>query len=169
MSTLTDSMRQLVAERRYAVLATHNADGSIHLTPAWYLFETGKFYVQSLSSDRKARNVASRPEATIIVDVRQPGSERWVYASGTADILEGEESREINARVGRRYLTDEAIEDSRVGPVFAAAVDVTICLTPVVWRAWSLQGWTSSSSGASWVASRSDGFSRSTCDLPGIE
>lgn len=27
--------------RRYAVLATHNDDGSIHLTPVWYLFEDG--------------------------------------------------------------------------------------------------------------------------------
>ena len=140
MSTLTDSMRQLVGERRYAVLATHNADRSIHLTPVWYLFENGKFYLQSLSSDRKARNVASRPDATIIVDARRPGSERWVYASGSADILEGEESRAINARIGQRYLTDEGVEDSRVGPAFAAAVDATICLTPVVWRAWSLQG-----------------------------
>ena len=41
---------------------------------------------------------------------------------------------------GRRYLSEEGMEDPRVGPVFAAAVDVTICLTPVVWREWSLQG-----------------------------
>lgn len=140
MSTLTDPMRQLIEERRYAVLATHNADRSIHLTPVWYLFENGRFYVESLSSDRKARNVGSRPDATIMVEVRRLGSERWVYASGTADILEGEEARAINARIGRRYLSDEGMVDPRVGPVFAAAVDVTICLTPGVWRAWSLQG-----------------------------
>ena len=139
MSTLTDAMRQFLGERRYAVLATHNADGSIHPTPTWYLFENGKFYVQSLSSDRKARNVASRPDATIIVDARRPGAERWVYAAGPTDILEGEEARAINARIGQRYLTDEGMEDARVGPAFAAAVDATICLTPAVWRAWSLQ------------------------------
>ncbi len=139
MSTLIDAMRGLVEERRYAVLATHNDDGSIHLTPVWYLFERGTFFVESLSSDRKARNVAARPAATIIVDVRRLGSERWVYATGATDVIEGEESREINARIGRRYLTDQAMEDPSVGPVFAAAVDVTICLTPVTWRAWSLQ------------------------------
>ena len=133
-------MRQLVEERRYAVLATHNADRSIHLPPVWYLFETGTFYVQSLSSDRKARNVAAPPDATIIVDARRPGSERWAYASGPADILAGEESCAINARIGQRYLSDEGLEDAQVGPVFATAVDATICLTPVVWRAWSLQG-----------------------------
>lgn len=139
MTTPTDPMRQLVEERRYAVLATHNADGSIHLTPVWYLFENGKFYVESLSSDRKARNVVSRPDATLIVEVRRLGSERWVYASGTADILEGEEARTINARIGQRYLSDDGRSDPRVGPVFAAAVDVTICLSPGVWRAWNLQ------------------------------
>jgi PPOX class probable F420-dependent enzyme len=140
MSTLTDPMRQLVDERRYAVLATHNADGSIHLTPTWYLFEGGRFYVESLSSDRKARNVVSRPDATIIVEVRRLGSERWVYASGTADIMEGKEARAINARIEQRYLSDAGMADARVGPVFAAATDVTICVTPAVWRAWSLQG-----------------------------
>jgi len=140
MCTPTDSMRQLVAERRYAVLATHNADRSIHLTPVWYLFENGTFYVQSLASDRKARNVASRPDATIVVDARRPGSERWVSAAGPADLLAGEESRAINARIGRRYLTAEGMADPRVGPAFAAAVDATIRLTPAAWSAWSLQG-----------------------------
>ena len=82
--------------------------------------------------------MASRPATTIVVDARRLGSERWVYAAGTADIIEGEEAREINARIGRRYLTDEATEDPNVGPVFAAAVDVTICLTPTTWRSWSL-------------------------------
>jgi PPOX class probable F420-dependent enzyme len=139
MSTLTDAMRGFLDERRYAVLATHNDDGSIHLTPVWYLFERGAFFVESLSTDRKARNVASRPAATIVVDVRRLGAERWVYAAGAADVIAGEESREINARIGRRYLTDEAIETPNVGSVFAAAVDVTICLTPTTWRAWDLR------------------------------
>lgn len=139
MSTLTDAMRQTLAERRYATLATHNDDGTIHLTPVWYLFERGRFYVESLSSDRKARNLVSRPRATIMVDARQLGHERWVYASGAVEILTGVASREINARILRRYLTDEALDRSMVGPAFAEAVDLTICLTPAIWRAWSLQ------------------------------
>ncbi|HET8669551.1 MAG TPA: pyridoxamine 5'-phosphate oxidase family protein, partial [Candidatus Saccharimonadales bacterium] len=65
MTTLTDPMREILEARHYATLATHNEDGSIHLTPVWYLFDNGRFYVGSPSSSRKARNVAARPNATI--------------------------------------------------------------------------------------------------------
>jgi PPOX class probable F420-dependent enzyme len=137
MSALSDSIRRFLEARHYAALATHNDDGSIHTTPVWYLFDNGKFYVGSPSSSRKAKNVAARPNATILVDVRQPGSERWVYASGRAETSEGDDSREVNSRILRRYLTEAAIQDSRIGPAFAAADDMTICLVPQTWRSWS--------------------------------
>jgi PPOX class probable F420-dependent enzyme len=127
----------MLQARRYATLATQNDDGTIHLTPVWYLFENDKFYVGTSSLSRKARNLAVRPSATLIVETRQPGSESWVYASGPVEILKGDESRMINSRIQRRYLTEAAIEDSRTGPVFAAADDITICLVPETWRSWS--------------------------------
>ena len=137
MRTLDESAREFLSGRRYATLATQNDDGSIHTTPVWYLFEHDIFYVGSPSFSRKARNLSARANATMLVDVRKPGSERWVSASGRAEILLGDESREINSRILRRYLTDEAIADPRVGPGFAAVDDITICLTPESWRSWS--------------------------------
>jgi PPOX class probable F420-dependent enzyme len=137
MRTLDESALEFLSGTRYATLATHNEDGSIHTTPVWYLFENGGFYVGSPSFSRKARNVAERPNATMLVDIRKPGCERWVSASGRVEILRGDESREINSRVLHRYLTDEAMADSRVGPAFAAGDDITICLKPESWRSWS--------------------------------
>jgi len=137
MPTLTDSMLEILEARHYATLATRNEDGSIHTTPVWYLFENGRFYVGSPSSSRKARNAAARPDATIMVDIRQPGGESWVYASGRVEILRGDDSREANSKILRRYLTQEAIEDPRIGPAFAASDDITLCLTPETWRSWS--------------------------------
>lgn len=137
MSDLTDEHRELLAERRYAVLATHDTDGTIHLTPVWFLFEGDRFYIESSSASRKIENLRHRPTASITVDVRQPGLDRWVSASGTADILEGDEAASINASIVRRYLTREAIEDPRIGPAFVAADDVTIRVTPTRWRSWS--------------------------------
>ena len=137
MPTLSDPMREILEDRHYATLATHNENGSIHLTPVWYLFENGRFYAGTPSSSRKARNVAARPNATIMVDMRQPGGESWVYASGRVETLRGDESREINSKIFYRYLTNEAIEDPRIGPAFAAADDITICLIPERWRFWS--------------------------------
>jgi PPOX class probable F420-dependent enzyme len=137
MQTLSESAREFLSGRRYATLATHNEDGTIHTTPVWYVFEKGNLYVGSSSSSRKARNVLARPNATILIDIRKPGVERWVSASGRADILRGDESREINSRILSRYLTEEAIADPRVGPALAAADDITIRLKPESLRSWS--------------------------------
>ena len=46
---LTDELRGFLGERRYAVLATHDRDGGIHLTPIWFLFEDDRFYFASSS------------------------------------------------------------------------------------------------------------------------
>ena len=136
MATLDNWVREFLSERRYAALATHNGDGSIHVTPVWYLFESEKFYVGSSSLSRKARNVLARPNATILVDARKPGTECWVYASGNCEILMNAESREITSRILHRYLTVEAMSDPRIGPGFEAADDITICLDPLTWRTW---------------------------------
>ncbi len=125
--------------RRYAVLATHNEDGSIHLTPVWYLFEDGKLFVGTSSASRKARNLSARPNASLLVDVRKLGSERWVSASGRVEILRGDASKSINSRIHLRYMTEEALNHPAIGPEMAASDDVTICLQPDRWRSWDLK------------------------------
>ena len=137
MSRLSDSIKQTLQSRHYATLATHNEDGTIHTTPVWYLFENNTFYVGSNSSSRKTKNVVARPNATIMIDVRRPGGESWVYASGRVKILEGDSAREITSKILRRYLTDEAMGDPRIGPVFEATDDTTICVVPEKWRSWN--------------------------------
>lgn len=137
MSNLSDASRQVLEGRHYATLATHNVDGTILLTPVWYLFDSGKFYVGSLSTSRKVRNLTARNDATIMVDIRRPGMDAWVSASGQVEIITGEVSQQTNARIFRRYLTRDALEDSQIGPLFAAVDDITICLTPQKWRSWN--------------------------------
>ena len=140
MAQLSDSMREFLNGRHYATLATLNADGSMHLTPVWYLFEDERLFVETAASDRKVRNISARPEASLLVDGRRkPGAERWVSASGAAEVIRGERSRAVNAKIQRRYLTQAGLEDPRVGPVLAAASEVTIGLTPRVWRSFDLK------------------------------
>jgi hypothetical protein len=105
----------------------------------WDLFEHECFFVSTVSSDRKVRNILARPEASILVGSRKLGSERRVSASGTAEIIRGERSKEINTAIGQRYLAQAAREDPRIGPVFAAAGDVTIGLRPQAWRSYDLR------------------------------
>jgi PPOX class probable F420-dependent enzyme len=141
MTQLSSSMREFLNGRHYATLATLNADGSLHLTPVWYLFADECLFVETAAADRKVRNILARPQASLLVDSRRrPGAERWVSASGTAEIIRGERSKAINAKIQQRYLTKAGIEEPRVGPVFAAASEVTIGLTPQAWRSFDLKG-----------------------------
>jgi hypothetical protein len=73
----------------------------------------------------------------MVIDSRRPGSESWVSVSGPAELLKGEASKEINSRILRRYLTKEAIENPKIGPLLAIVDDATIRVKPERWRSWS--------------------------------
>src|SRR5207253_12545 len=131
-----DEFRAFLGERRYATLATVDSDGGIHLTPVWFLFEEDRFLFESFSGSKKVQNLQANAAASVVVDAREPGHERWASASGTVDIVSGEDAQAINVRIRKRYLTPDALADERIEPVFAAADDVTIRLTPTLWRSW---------------------------------
>jgi PPOX class probable F420-dependent enzyme len=136
--TLSLTFHALLQGRHIAAIGTENADGSIHLTAVWYLFEEGCLFVATSSKSRKARNVAARPKASVMVDLRQPGSERGVNAVGAAELISGDVSRAINQRIHQRYMSAEAIADPHIGPVFASFDDVTIRLAPISWTTWDM-------------------------------
>ena len=87
MAELTNELRAFLAERRYAVLATHDPNGEIRLTPIWFLFENDSFFFASSSRSKKVRNLERKLSATVVVDARKPGEERWVSGSGPVEIL----------------------------------------------------------------------------------
>jgi PPOX class probable F420-dependent enzyme len=124
--------------RHIATLATENADGSVHLVAVWYLYEDGCFYVDTESRSQKAQNARARSRASIMVDSRSPGTERGVTAMGRVEVLEGVAAQAINRRVEARYLSEAALKDPAVGPVFAQLGDVTLRLTPERWVSWDL-------------------------------
>ena len=136
--TLDPTFQELLRRRHIATLGTENADGSIHLTAVWYLFEDGCLFVATSSKTRKARNIMARPKASLMVDVRIPGKERGVTAAGKVELISGDQSQQINRRVHTRYLSAAAMSDPQIGLVFASFDDVTIRLTPVSWIAWDM-------------------------------
>jgi len=136
--TLDLTLQEFLRGRYIATLGTENADGTIHLTAVWYLFEDGYLFVATSSKSRKARNVVARPKASLMVDVRKPAAERGVTAAGRVEVISGDQSREINRRIHSRYMSAAAMSDSHIGPVFASFDDVTIRLTPVSWTAWDM-------------------------------
>lgn len=137
-STPPTSALPLLNGRHIATLATHRADGSIHLAAIWYLYQEGILYFPTSSSSQKARNVARTPAASAMIDTRVPGQEQGVSVSGSATIIAGELGRALVAQAQQRYLTANALADPKVGPAYAAFDDVVIALAPERWSSWDI-------------------------------
>jgi|ERR1022692_444076 hypothetical protein len=138
-SALPIGAEELFSRRLIGSLGTENEDGSVHLTAIWYRFEGGLLYVATSSRSRKARNVAARSKASLMVDIRKAGSERGVVAICSADVITGESSKGINSRIHKRYMSEAALADPRAGGTMAAMDDITLRLTPIGWYAWDMR------------------------------
>jgi nitroimidazol reductase NimA-like FMN-containing flavoprotein (pyridoxamine 5'-phosphate oxidase superfamily) len=126
---LDPSLHELLQRRLIATLATKNADETIHLTAVWFLFEENSFYIATSSETKKARNILAKPKASLMVDLRKPGTERGITAACKAELLSGDRSKQLNRRIHSRYLSAAAMADPGIKPVFASFDDVTIRLT----------------------------------------
>ena len=130
-----EAVRELLELRLIATLGTTNRDGSILLTPMWYLYDGGRLYLPTGSRSRKARNAVARPSVTVLVDQRHGERHRWASAEGTATLLDGADAKAINDRVRARYLTPAG--EATYGQLIDAFDDVTIVVTPHRWRSWT--------------------------------
>lgn len=140
MASLGDVLvRQLLDGRHIASLATKSPDGSIHMVAVWYWFDGTYVYVATSSRSRKARNLQSNLKLSLMIDARDPAASYGVTIAGTAEILSGDVSRKRNMEIHRKYLSESALADPRVAPVFAAWDDVTIQIAPASVIAWDMR------------------------------
>jgi PPOX class probable F420-dependent enzyme len=140
MASLSDALvRQLLDGRYIASFATHNPNGSLHIVAVWFWFDGKDIYVATSSRSRKARNLHANPQVAVMIDARDPAASYGVTVTGTAQVLTGESSRKCNAEVHHKYLSQTALADPKVGPVFAAWDDVTVRLTPASVIAWDMR------------------------------
>jgi PPOX class probable F420-dependent enzyme len=140
MASLSDVLvKQLLNGRYIASFASHNPNGSIHSVAVWFWFNGTDIYVATSSRTRKARNLQANPAVSLMIDSRDPAASYGVTIAGTAHILSGDSSRKYNEEIHRKYLSDVALADPKVGPVFAAWDDVTVRLTPASVIAWDMR------------------------------
>jgi general stress protein 26 len=140
MASLSDALvRQILNSRYVAALATENPDESIHMVAVWYWFDGERIYVATSARSRKARNLQSKPKVSIMIDARDPAASYGINIAGNAQILTGDSSRYWNAQVHRKYLSEAALANVKVGPVFASWDDVTIEIAPRSVIAWDMR------------------------------
>ena len=140
MASLDDAIvRQLLEGRFIATLATRNPDNSIHMVAVWYWFDGTSVFVATSSRSRKARNLQASPKVSLMIDSRDPAASFGATIIGTARILSGDSSKKVNSQVHSKYLSEAALADSRVGPVFAAWDDITVQISPISVISWDMR------------------------------
>ncbi len=105
MTSMTDNQVAAFLEgRRNAVVATLHADGSVQLSPVWYVMDGGKMYISTSNRSVKMRNLRSDPRISVCVEGGHDDF-RYVTLSGSVHIVEhGDELQQrMRRRIIRRY------------------------------------------------------------------
>jgi nitroimidazol reductase NimA-like FMN-containing flavoprotein (pyridoxamine 5'-phosphate oxidase superfamily) len=71
-----EEVESLLKEAKYARFCSHNKDGTIHATPAWFWYENNQIIIMTPEASRKARNVRRDNRVTILVDI-SGGEAEW--------------------------------------------------------------------------------------------
>ena len=123
-------------QRLTTALGTLNEDGSVHLTYLLFLWENGRFFLETASSTRKARNIAARGQASLLIHgTAATGRSVMIECEGTARLIDLPEAHETNHRIRAKYVLPDAME--LLDAAWGRFDDVSIEVTPVRWRSWT--------------------------------
>lgn len=104
-----DEVEQLLARDVPAHLATLDAKGFPHVTPLWFVWTNGSFYMTSIADRPHLHRVARDPRVGIGVDVEDPGRSdgerpnRQVRAAGVAELFTADGAT-WTTRITEKYL-----------------------------------------------------------------
>jgi nitroimidazol reductase NimA-like FMN-containing flavoprotein (pyridoxamine 5'-phosphate oxidase superfamily) len=139
-NALTEEERdEFLGRKLVGRLATNRGDGWWHMTPIWYLWQDGRFYLSLGNSRRHLKNMRQDDHVTLCVDVDPRVDDpsqapRSVVCFGLAELVEEDARvRAITEKLENRYI-------GGVPPEFDEALwfegRTAVAITPVRWLAW---------------------------------
>lgn len=104
MTTLSEKARAFLNEKRFAVLATINRDGSIQQTTMWYVLDEDTILMNTKAGRLKERNIRRDSRISICIE----DGYRYLTISGTVEMIDDPEiaQRDIH-RLSTRYHGEE--------------------------------------------------------------
>ena len=141
MPDIDPRLEHLLNGRHVATLGVSRPDGSLQLTPVWYLWEDGALWVPTSSEAAKTKHAAASGKAALMIDSRERGPLRGATTDGPCEIVGGEQAAALNRRIGFRYLSAEAMADPRVWEPMKIRDDVVLRITPQRWYRWDMEEW----------------------------
>ncbi len=103
---ITPAVEEFLATQRNLILATVRRDGTPQLSPVWYVWRDGAFFISTVTSTAKWRNLVRDPRCGGIIDHPEG---QYVYVSGTAELDDGD-VYDATLEIVRRYKTEDEIE-----------------------------------------------------------
>jgi PPOX class probable F420-dependent enzyme len=106
MATINDpEVRELLEKPNYAVISTHNEDGSILSTVVWIDTEDGRVAVNSAVGRRWPTNLQRDPQVTALVyEAGNPYN--YVEIRGTAEATTDDADEHIN-RLSKKFIDQD--------------------------------------------------------------
>ena len=103
-----DQVAEFLQEPRFAVIGTIRKKGAPQLTPVWYLYENGPFYVSISVNSAKYRNLTRDPRVCICIAAQHPDA-RAIMIHGTVELITEQDAwfDDIHWRITRRYCKSD--------------------------------------------------------------
>lgn len=96
------AVRLRLAEEKNVWLCTVRPDGSAHVTPVWFVYQSSRWWIGSDHRSVKARNIRTEARVSLALeDGRFP-----VVAEGHATLIHDRFPREVVAAFERKYEWD---------------------------------------------------------------
>ncbi|MBX3051336.1 MAG: PPOX class F420-dependent oxidoreductase [Caldilineaceae bacterium] len=96
-----------LAEPRHAIVGTVAGDGAPQLSPVWYIYEGGRFYIGITSDTAKYRNLRRDQRISLCIDGGR-ADVRTVMVAGTAELYEKDHPLQgaMRGRLISHYIAD---------------------------------------------------------------
>ena len=93
---------------RNAIVGTNRRDGAPQMSPVWYLYEDGRFYIGVRVASAKYRNLQRDPRIGLCIDGGHPDS-RAIMIYGRAELIEADSPwrDQMHWRITRRYYDSD--------------------------------------------------------------
>jgi PPOX class probable F420-dependent enzyme len=139
MATMSqDEIETYLAERRHAIVATNTGNGPPQLSPVWYLYEEGRFYISVNAGTAKYRNLQRDPGISLCIDAGFPDM-RSVIVYGAATLIDAADplQADMRWRILNRYYQDEEATRRRIDATADLSKMALIVVVPDRITGWS--------------------------------